>query len=75
MYFEKLQIYLHTYILTSYLLTYILRITRMIIHFIFLVPPFELFRGAALSLSGAIASKCVEPHELGKKPLNKKKCL
>lgn len=30
-----------------------------------LVPPFEVFRGAALSLVGSIASKCVTPNELG----------
>lgn len=34
--------------------------------FYIIVPPLEIFRGAALSLAGSIASKCVEPHELGK---------
>ncbi|XP_027847466.2 proton-coupled folate transporter-like [Aphis gossypii] len=33
--------------------------------YLLFVPPLELFRGAALALSGAIASKCVESHELG----------
>ncbi|XP_025194110.1 hippocampus abundant transcript 1 protein-like [Melanaphis sacchari] len=33
--------------------------------YLLFVPPLELFRGAALALSGAIASKCVKPHELG----------
>lgn len=33
------------------------------------VPPLEFFRGAALAISGSIASKCVESHELGKKSM------
>lgn len=44
------------------------------------MPPLELFRGAALSLVGSIASKCVDSHELGKnlvtiKPHNIIKCI
>ncbi|XP_025418513.1 hippocampus abundant transcript 1 protein-like [Sipha flava] len=32
---------------------------------LYIVPPLELFRGAALSLTSSIASKCVGPTELG----------
>ncbi|XP_050422608.1 uncharacterized protein LOC126834602 isoform X2 [Adelges cooleyi] len=32
---------------------------------IFAVPPLQLFRGAALSITRSITSKCVEAHELG----------
>ncbi|CAI6349969.1 unnamed protein product [Macrosiphum euphorbiae] len=35
------------------------------LQYLLFVPPLELFRGAALALCGAIASKCVESHELG----------
>jgi len=41
-------------------------IQQLIGFFLIIVPPLELFRGAALALCGAIASKCVESHELGK---------
>lgn len=41
-------------------------IQQLIGFFHIIVPPLELFRGAALALCGAIASKCVESHELGK---------
>ncbi|VVC40199.1 Hypothetical protein CINCED_3A012452 [Cinara cedri] len=32
---------------------------------LYMVPPLELFRGAALALTSSIASKCVGPNELG----------
>ncbi|VVC40204.1 Hypothetical protein CINCED_3A021506 [Cinara cedri] len=35
-------------------------------NYLLFIPPLEFFRGAALSLVGSIASKCVDPHELGK---------
>lgn len=35
------------------------------LQYLLFVPPLEMFRGAALALCGAIASKCVESHELG----------
>jgi len=41
-------------------------IQQLIGFFYIIVPPLEMFRGAALALCGAIASKCVESHELGK---------
>lgn len=34
-------------------------------HSNFLVPPLQLFRGTALSITASISSKCVESHELG----------
>ncbi|XP_050428762.1 uncharacterized protein LOC126838410 [Adelges cooleyi] len=32
---------------------------------LYLIPPLQLFRGAALSITGSITSKCVKAHELG----------